>query len=293
MNPEETSSIKPSSDQPPSNEEVLEVALAASKLAAKIITDIRNSSALNISEKSGNHDIVTQADLAAEKAIIETIKGSFPDHKFLAEESSNSLTDFDFTGPVWIIDPIDGTTNFSLGQPLCSISIAFAWDGVVQVGVINCCFADELFTAIKGQGALLNGTPISVGKASGLRGAVVATGTVGFRKDPELLPKMLATIGKLLPQIRDIRRTGACTIDMAWVACGRLDGYFESVNPWDAAAGTLLIKEAGGVVSVMRNMDQNRLLPEDLKCCEMVCGNEAVHAALIKALGSTGKASGS
>lgn len=281
MNTEKASSLNA-----PSNEEILELAVTASKLAAKTIAEIRASSTLNISEKSGNHDIVTQADLAAEKIIIETIRGRFPDHKFLAEESYNSLTDFDFTGPVWIIDPIDGTTNFSLGQPLCSISIAFAWNGVVQVGVINCCFADELFTAIKGQGARLNGAPIAVGKATGLRGAVVATGTVGFRRDPELLPKMLATIGKLLPQIRDVRRAGACTIDMAWLACGRLDGYFESVNPWDAAAGALLVKEAGGVVSVMRDVEQNRLLPEDLKCREMVCGNKAVHQALVEVLGS-------
>ncbi len=275
MNTEKTSSLVA-----PSNAEVLQVAISAADLAAKTISEIRASANLKISEKSGNHDIVTQADLAAEKVIIETIRKQFPDHRFLAEESFNSLTNFDFNGPVWIIDPIDGTTNFSLGQTLCSISIAFAWNGVVQVGVINCCFIGELFTAVKGQGAQLNGQPIAVGKAEGLRGAVIATGTVFNRKDPESLPKMLATIGSLLPQIRDIRRTGACTIDMAWVACGRLDGYFESVNPWDMAAGALLIKEAGGVVSVRSDVGQNSILPEDLKCRELVVGNKAIHGAL-------------
>lgn len=281
MNPE-----KNSSEVAPSNAEVLQVAVSAANMAAKTISDIRASATLKISEKSGNHDIVTQADLAAEKLIIETIRAHFPDHRFLAEESSNSLTNFDFNGPVWIIDPIDGTTNFSLGQALCSISIAFAWNGVVQVGVINCCFAGELFTAVKGQGAQLNGQPIAVGKAEDLRGAVIATGTVFNRKDPASLPKMLATIGALLPQVRDIRRTGACTIDMAWVACGRLDGYFESVNPWDMAAGALLIKEAGGAVSVRSDVGQNSILPEDLKCRELVVGNTAIHGALVSELGA-------
>jgi len=193
----------------------------------------------------GRVDLVTETDVAVEMMLKERLSKLLPGSDFLAEESASHTELSEFT---WIIDPIDGTTNFAHGLPFVAISVALWNHDRVILGAVNLPLLGELFCAAEGRGAQMNGKPISVTKETVMERSLLAT---GFPYD---IDKYLETILKhfrtLLPLTQGIRRPGAAALDLAYVACGRYDGFFESaLNPWDTAAGILLVKEAGGLVS--------------------------------------------
>jgi myo-inositol-1(or 4)-monophosphatase len=200
---------------------------------------------INISKK-GNTNLVTEADLASEKYIIEKIKSYYPKHSILAEESGASDQK---NGNVWkwIIDPLDGTTNFAHGYPCWCVTIAVEHDGELVLGVTFDPTRDELFAAEKGQGATLNGRKIQVSDTEKLGEALLVT---GFPYDATERENFARHFTEFTHKARGIRRDGSAAIDMAYVACGRFDGFWEEgLNAWDVAAGVLLIEEAGGRVS--------------------------------------------
>jgi myo-inositol-1(or 4)-monophosphatase len=230
----------------PSPSEALAVAVTAAQQGGAIARDQRTSQSVTISQKAARN-LVTTADVAAEKAIIATIKTHFPDHKILAEESSAGVTPSDFgVGPVWVIDPIDGTTNYAHGHGHVGVSIGYAVDGTVLAGAVLSPFHGELFTATKGGGAFLNNFPIHVSQTRDLSEALIAT---GFPYERSNIEAICGRLLRIVRTCRDVRRLGAASLDIAWVACGRLDAYYEeTLNPWDGAAGCLIAREAGALV---------------------------------------------
>jgi myo-inositol-1(or 4)-monophosphatase len=227
-----------------------------------------------ISEKSRN-DLVTAADTAAEEAILTEINGRFPGHAVLAEESG--WTRRGNHRPTWIVDPLDGTTNFVHGIPQFAVSIGVAIDDRVDFGVIVDPVKEDVFCAGRGLGATWNGRPCRVAHRPGLDGALLATG-FPFRKN-ELLDAFLSVFREVFPRCKGIRRPGAAALDLAYTAAGLFDGFFEfRLAPWDLAAGTLLVEEVGGVVS---DMDGGS---DFLSTGNIVCGTHGVHAALLKVL---------
>ncbi len=191
--------------------------------------------------KKGEFNLVTEIDKASEKAAVELILKHFPHHSILAEESPAVAG----SGCRWIIDPIDGTTNFAHGFPIFSVSIGFERNGRLEMGGILDPTRNELFFAERGKGAFLNGTRIHVSRTKMLSNALVVTGFPYDRKEnPEDYLDMLRVF---LTKVQCIRRTGSASIDLCYVACGRFDGYYEmKLAPWDKAAGIIIVEEAGG-----------------------------------------------
>lgn len=192
----------------------------------------------------GRNDFVSEVDKQAEAIIIDTIHKSYPDHAILAEESgAQGKSDYQ-----WVIDPLDGTTNFLHGFPQFAVSIALKHKGELDQAIIYDPLRQELFTASKGCGAYLNKKRIRVSKQKNLDGALIGTG-FPFREGDDL-EMYMETLKKVMSQCAGIRRPGAASLDLAYVACGRLDGFWEfGLSEWDVAAGCLLIREAGGIVS--------------------------------------------
>ena len=228
----------------------------------------------------GAIDIVTEADIAAEKAILEIIRAGNDKAAILAEESLSRYTGIP-EGATWIIDPLDGTTNFAHGFPWFGVSIAYAVDGVSKVGVIYCPIQDELFCACAGAGAWLNGKQISVSTVTQLEQSLVAT---GFPYDiKENAHEVIAALTSVVTKVQDVRRAGAAALDLAYVACGRLDGFWEiKLKPWDTAAGQLLVSEAGGRITDFSGKPYSPFIPE------VLASNELIHdqlTALLKQFG--------
>jgi myo-inositol-1(or 4)-monophosphatase len=199
-----------------------------------------------ISTKSTETDIVTQVDLLCQEAIIKSIKQEFPDHGFLAEEDDVDV--INESGYVWVIDPVDGTVNYANGIPMFCVSIGLRKGNEMLVGVVFSPVLNELFWAAKGQGAYLNGKKISVSKTSKLINSVIGTG-FAYDKDtnPDNNTKEFCAVTK---RIRGVRRLGSAAIDLVYVACGKLEGYWELIiKPWDIAAGVLILEEAGGLAT--------------------------------------------
>ncbi|SDB19144.1 myo-inositol-1(or 4)-monophosphatase [Pseudidiomarina indica] len=225
---------------------MLNIAVRAARVAGKILVKSFGVEVdLNVTTKSQN-DFVSELDRVAEDAIINVIRKAYPDHAIMAEESGhNEGRDNDHQ---WIIDPLDGTTNYVRGIPHFAISIAYAYKGVVQAGVVYDPLREELFTASRGQGAQLNGRRIRVTNHKDLNGALLATGFPFKRKD--LVADYTALFTELFQHTADMRRAGSAALDLAYVANGRIDGYWEfSLQPWDIAAGQLIAREAGAIVT--------------------------------------------
>ncbi len=222
----------------------LTIAVRAARAAGTVIfRSMDKVDSLKITTKAAN-DFVSDVDRQAEQTIIETIKSSFPDHSIKAEENGELDGDPNFQ---WIIDPLDGTTNFLHGFPQFAVSIAFKQNGRLSQAVIFNPVNQELFTASRGEGAMLNDRRIRVSNRRGLEGALLGTG-FPF-KDQQHLDTYLATFKALFPMTAGIRRPGSAALDLAFVAAGRLDGFWEiGLNDWDMAAGALLVREAGGLV---------------------------------------------
>lgn len=195
----------------------------------------------------GDINLVTEADLASEAMIIERIKSHYPKHAILAEEAGNAVVGDSETEWKWIIDPLDGTTNYAHGYPCFAVTIALERKGEIVVGVTYDPTRNEMFAAEKGHGATLNGKPIRVSATESLSASLIVTGfPYDFKRKEDFARHLTA----FLMQSRGVRRDGSAAIDMAYVACGRFDGFWEEgLNAWDMAAGRLLIEEAGGWVT--------------------------------------------
>lgn len=223
---------------------MLNIAVRAARSAGDIILrSSDNVGQLRIDQK-GKNDFASEVDRAAEREIITIIKTAYPDHAILAEESGQHQGN-DF---VWVIDPLDGTTNFLHGFPQYAVSIALKFKGRLEVAVIYDPLRDELFTAKRGGGAMLNNRRLRVTQQNTLKGALLGTG-FPFKTDLHL-DAYVGMFKSLTTECAGIRRAGAAALDLAYVAAGRLDGYWEiGIMEWDMAAGILLIKEAGGVIT--------------------------------------------
>lgn len=200
---------------------------------------------INITMK-GDINLVTEADLASEKLIIERIKSYHPKHSILAEESGNAVVYGDSKWK-WIIDPLDGTTNYAHGYPCFCVTLAVEHEGEIVIGVTYDPTRNELFAAEKGQGTTLNNKPVKVSAAENLGDSLICT---GFPYDFKQKENFARHLTEFLLNSRGVRRDGSAAIDMAYVACGRFDGFWEEgLNAWDVAAGVLMINEAGGQVT--------------------------------------------
>lgn len=206
------------------------------------------SADLEISTKYNDFDVVTRADKESEALIIRKINETFPDHDILAEESGEYSRRSSWR---WVIDPLDGTTNFSQGLPLFCVSIALEHDGEPVVGVVYAPYLNEMFSAVKGAGATLNGCPIHCSKKTSLNMAVVSTGLPVDKKENR--DNNLSAISKVGVEVRGLRRLGSAAIDLCYTAAGFLDGYWElALHRWDISAGSLIASEAGATVGYFR-----------------------------------------
>ncbi|MEJ2212148.1 MAG: inositol monophosphatase family protein [Anaerolineae bacterium] len=203
----------------------------------------------DVRHKSTDIDLVTEADVASERLIVAAIRERFPGHTILAEEGEGDTQKL-IAGAetLWLVDPLDGTVNYAHGFPMWAVSLALAQRGQVVVAVTYSPLHDEMFWAERGQGAWLNGARVRTSSAGRLRDALLATG-FAYRR-ATLKDNNLAEFNAMMPRVQGLRRAGAAVLDMALLACGRLDAYWEMhLQPWDWAAGWLLVKEAGGVVT--------------------------------------------
>ena len=224
---------------------MLNFAMQTARDAGQILLD-KFGRKINVSKK-GDINLVTEADLASEKFIIERIKSHYPKHAILAEESGEAVLVDGNSSWKWIIDPLDGTTNFAHGYPCFCVTMALEYEDKIVVAVTYDPTRDEMFAAEKDNGASLNGRQIRVSDTEKLSEALIVTGFPYNFKEKEDFARHLT---EFLRRARGVRRDGSAAIDMAYIACGRFDGFWEEgLNPWDMAAGILLIEEAGGRVS--------------------------------------------
>lgn len=223
----------------------LNVAVDAARRAGRVILRFMDQlDRIEIKEKSAN-DLVTSIDTAAEYEIIEALTKSYPEYAILGEESGLKQANSEYT---WIIDPLDGTRNYAHGFPQFAVSIALQKHDEIEVSVVFDPVRNELFTAHKGSGAFLNNRRIRVSSTAKCEKALIGTG-IPFR-DEALLPDYLASFNRIVSDVADIRRAGSAALDLAYVAAGRLDGFWEaSLQTWDIAAGYLLVNEAGGTLT--------------------------------------------
>ncbi len=226
---------------------LLNIAVRAARRAGDLIVrNIDRVPTLNVRSKSRN-DFVSEVDHMAERDIVETIRRTHPDHGFLGEEGGRSGGD-EF---VWIIDPLDGTTNFLHGFPTFAVSLACQYRGRIEHAVVYDPMRQELFTASRGDGAQLDGRRIRVSKQATIEGALIGTG-FPYRENSRWIDPYLAMMKAVMQQSAGIRRPGAASLDLAYVAAGRVDAFWEiGLNAWDTAAGSLLITEAGGRIGTL------------------------------------------
>jgi len=227
--------------------------------------------------KKGDINLVTEADLASEALIIERIKSCQPRHSILAEESGEAVVIGGDSKWKWIIDPLDGTTNYAHGYPCFCVTLALEHDGEIMIGVTYDPTRNELFAAEKGNGASLNSKPISVSAETKLSESLIVT---GFPYNFKSVPHFEHSLKEFLLRSRGVRRDGSAAIDMAYVACGRFDGFWEEgLNPWDVAAGKLLIEEAGGVVTYYDGS------PFSIYSPPICASNGRIHKQMLEVLG--------
>jgi myo-inositol-1(or 4)-monophosphatase len=253
---------------------LLNIAMRAARRAGDLIVkSLSRLDSLKIDSK-GRNDFVTDIDRKAEADIIATIRRSYPQHAILAEESGRSGTD-EF---VWIIDPLDGTTNFLHAFPTFAVSIAVEHKGRLQHAVVYDPTRQEFFTASRGDGAQLEGKKMRVSTQRTLEGSLIGTG-FPFRAGATYIDEYLAMLKAIMATAAGVRRPGAASLDLAYVAAGRIDGFWEfGLSPWDTAAGTLLIQEAGGRVGTPSGA-------EYALGANIIAGNPKVYEALLEVIG--------
>jgi len=263
---------------------MINVAVKAARAAGAIINRAAlDVESVRVSQKQVN-DFVTEVDQSSEQMIIETLLGAYPGHAIWAEESGHEhgARDSEF---VWIIDPLDGTTNFIHGLPIYCVSIALAVRGKVEQAVIYDPSRNDLFTATKGRGSYMNNRRLRVAKRTRLQECLISTG-FPYRVDDDL-PSYLQMLGDIMQRTAGIRRPGAAALDLAYVAAGFTDGFFEKgLQPWDVAAGSLLITEAGGLVG---NLSGDADFLEQREC---LAANPRIYGQMVSLLGKYSKFAG-
>ncbi len=254
----------------------LQTAILAAHEAARIQLAERGGD-MEIRTKSTDVDLVTRVDHLCEERIREVITAAHPTHQVLGEEAGEVVVKGGDARFRWIVDPIDGTVNYAHGYPFFCVSIALEVDGSVALGVVYDGVRDELFTAVAGRGAHLNGRSIAVSAESDLKRALCCT---GFSYDLEERLRNLELFGRVLPVVQGVRRAGSAALDVCYVACGRLDAFWElTLQPWDTAAATLVLREAGGSTSGPDGA------PHRLEQPVLVATNGHLHGKLLDLLG--------
>ncbi|MEJ2128654.1 MAG: inositol monophosphatase family protein [Woeseiaceae bacterium] len=251
---------------------LLNVAVMSARRAGSVlIKKMRSLEKLDV-EKKGHNDFVSEADVAAEQTAIDCIHKHYPDHAILAEESGVQGE----SDTIWIIDPLDGTINFLHSFPVFAVSIGVQVNGRMEHGVVYDPLRQELFTASRGQGAQLDGRKIRVSGRKHVEQALVGTGFPFRQADKDIQP-YLDMLGKVLRNTSGVRRPGAAALDLCYVAAGRLDAFWETgLSPWDMAAGSLIIREAGGIVSGLDGSENF------LETGHMLCGTPKIYAGLAR-----------
>lgn len=255
----------------------LNIAIQAARASSRIILRFMDQlEHVTVTEKNRN-DLVTEVDKLSEMEIIAHIRKAYPNHAILAEESGS---DGKIDDICWVIDPLDGTMNFVHGLPHFCISIAVKKKNQAEVACIYDPIRQELFTAVRGRGAHVNSRRMRVSNAQKLENSLIGTGFPGVLA-PDYLPAYLKTFQHILPQVADIRRAGAAALDLAYIAAGRLDGFWEAgLKEWDVAAGALMIQEAGGAVTDFSGT------PNFVPTSTVVAGNLAIHKSLLSLIQS-------
>lgn len=255
-------------------EPLLNIAVSAARQAGEIIVrNMEQVDRLKITAKNG-HEFFSEVDIKAEQSIINAIHKAYPGHGILAEESGSQEGDGDY---VWIIDPLDGTSNYLHGFPFFSVSIALKIKGRIEHAVVYDPLRHECFAASRGRGARVNDKRIRVSKQTQLSAALLGTGFP--LRDVALAQRYLPTFEALFGKCAGVRRTGSAALDLAYVASGRLDGFWEfGLRPWDIAAGSLLIREAGGLISDAHGGD------DFLKQGDIVAGTPKVFKSLLQTI---------
>ncbi len=224
--------------------------------AGEIMVQERHRNQLERKYKS-NDELVTQADIKVDEFITKQIRKNYPNHQIISEEMQPDFSQLGKDdGPVWVVDPIDGTVNYAHHHVHSAVSIAYVEKGSVQIGVVHCPFLQETFHALRGAYSVMNHKPIRVSEVTELRRALIATG-FPYQKDDN--PALIKRLTQVLNHCQDIRRLGSAAIDICWVAMGRLDGYYESLKPWDFAAARLIAEEAGATCGHFSAVPEDRV----------------------------------
>ena len=262
----------------PDPAQALDFALETARAAGQVIAAHDAPVPQGAPRMKGLRDPVTEADLASERLIVERLRARWPESRICAEEEAHDAA---WDGPTWYVDPLDGTVNFSQAHPFFAVSIALYEGATPLAAVVHAPRLGETFAAAAGRGATLNGRPLAVSRKTRLIDAVLATG-FAYRLN-ELADDNLGRFASMSRRVRGLRRDGSAALDLAFVAAGRFDGHWERhLNPWDVAAGALLVREAGGVVTTMENGD-DWLHGRSLLACP-----PQLHAPLLAALAGDG-----
>lgn len=249
-----------------------EILYNATEAGAKVMEHFFNNKNLQISNKEGINNLVTEADHASEKAIIDTIRETFPGHAILSEESGNHVMDNEFK---WIIDPIDGTVNYAHGIPICCVSIGLEKSGQMLMGAVYNPFLKEFYFAERGEGAFLNNQPIQVSGETEVIKSCVVTGFPYTYLDQPNGP--LECFARFIKRGVPVRRLGSAAMDLCWVAAGRFDAFFEhKLNAWDSAAGFLIVEEAGGKVTDFQGNEYSPYQPH------ILASNSKIHNEMLQ-----------
>lgn len=254
--------------------ERLTLAMDIAREAGDLIREARHAQTFGHRYKHG-HELVTDVDVAVDQHITQRLEEHFPAEARLSEELAPDRTALHHSKPLWVVDPIDGTVNFAHGLHHVAVSIAWLQDGKVQLGVVHAPFLDETFTALAGQGAWCNGEPIQASRTGNLEHSLVGTG-FPYRRDSRL--PLMRRLGAVLHHCQDVRRNGSAALDLCDVACGRLDAYYESVSPWDFAAGWLIAREAGARTGHLYPCPEG--IPEDLYGENLLVTSPGIHQEL-------------
>ena len=255
---------------------MLDFAIETARAAGRVLAERFGRASLEVQHK-GDIDLVTESDLAAERLIIERIRSYYPRHAILAEESGAATHEgAGESAYKWIVDPLDGTTNYAHGYPCYCVSVALEREGEIVIGVIHDPTRDETFAAERGAGATLNGRRIRVSETGDLNEALLCT---GYPYDVRGRDDFARHFTNFILHSQGVRRDGSAALDLAYVACGRFDGFWEEgLRPWDVAAGVVLIEEAGGSVSRYDNT------PFDIYAPPIMASNGLIHEAMMRVL---------
>lgn len=238
--------------------EYLEIAEKAAREAGEV--HLQNLGKVKEIEFKAKNSLVTEVDKLSEELIIGILKDSFPGHDIFAEESGKHVTNSDY---LWLVDPLDGTTNYAHAYPFFSVSIALEVKGSIELGLVYDPVKDEMFTAQRGSGAYLNGAPISVSQTEYINQCHLCTGFV--HENDQMVEENLRHFSNFIRKAQAVRRDGSAALDLCYVACGRFDGFWElGLNPWDTAAGALIVQEAGGSVSLFSGAEYSIYVKEIL-----------------------------